>query len=105
MSIESIGTNSRMKILVTGGAGYIGSHLVKLLLETTEHEVTVIDSMIGGSFDPIPILEAMAPERMHFYRIDLSDTDEIERYSEKRISMQSSTSPHTCRWENRSKDR
>jgi UDP-glucose 4-epimerase len=36
-----------MKILVTGGAGYIGSHMVKVLLEKG-HEVVVVDSLEKG---------------------------------------------------------
>ena len=32
-----------MTIMVTGGAGFIGSNLVKNLLETTDHEVVVVD--------------------------------------------------------------
>ncbi len=36
-----------MKILVTGGAGYIGSHVVKELIET-EHEVVILDNMSTG---------------------------------------------------------
>lgn len=37
-----------MNILVTGGAGYIGSHVVKLLGETTNHSVTVLDNLSTG---------------------------------------------------------
>ncbi len=36
-----------MKILVTGGAGYIGSHMVKMLCEL-EHSVIVVDSLVNG---------------------------------------------------------
>jgi UDP-glucose 4-epimerase len=36
-----------MRVLVTGGAGYIGSHLVDLLLEK-DHEVTVLDNLTTG---------------------------------------------------------
>ncbi|MCK5808800.1 UDP-glucose 4-epimerase GalE [bacterium] len=37
-----------MNILVTGGAGYIGSHVVKLLGESGEHTITVVDNLSTG---------------------------------------------------------
>ncbi len=37
-----------MRILVTGGAGYIGSHFVKMLGESGKHEVTVRDTLYTG---------------------------------------------------------
>jgi len=47
---------SRIKILVTGGAGFIGSHLVGRLLGM-DHEVTVIDNLHSGSKANIEIFE------------------------------------------------
>jgi UDP-glucose 4-epimerase len=42
-----------MKILVTGGAGYIGSHTTRMLLEA-EHEVVVLDSLENGYRQAVP---------------------------------------------------
>ena len=42
-----------MKILVTGGAGYIGSHVCNLLLDSN-YEVIVVDSLITGNKNLIP---------------------------------------------------
>ncbi len=41
-----------MKVLVTGGAGYIGSHMVKMLLQQN-HEVVVFDNLVGGFRDAV----------------------------------------------------
>ncbi|SDK08292.1 UDP-glucose 4-epimerase [Methylophilus rhizosphaerae] len=41
-----------MKILVVGGAGYIGSHMVKMLLES-EHEVITLDNLSSGHADAV----------------------------------------------------
>ena len=42
-----------MKILLTGGAGYIGSHVCNLLLDKG-YEVTVVDNLITGNKELVP---------------------------------------------------
>jgi UDP-glucose 4-epimerase len=37
-----------MRILVTGGAGFIGSHTVDALVATGSHEVSVVDNLSAG---------------------------------------------------------
>jgi UDP-glucose 4-epimerase len=65
-----------MNILITGGAGYIGSHVVKLLLENTDNQVTVIDALVSG-FEST-IVELKKIRDFEFIKEDLSRWDEIE---------------------------
>lgn len=60
-----------MKILVTGGAGFIGSHVQRLLLDQN-HTVTVIDDLSNGHKD------ALDP-RVNFYQISLADQKQLEQ--------------------------
>jgi len=55
-----------MRALITGGAGFIGSHLAEALLGAG-HQVTVIDDLSTGSFDNIAHLKGLAGFR---YTID-----------------------------------
>ena len=70
-----------MHILVTGGAGYIGSHVVKQILENTNYKVTIIDNLSGGKCDTISILSSLITdeERFNFYKEDLSNFYAIEQ--------------------------
>ncbi|MEM9165727.1 MAG: NAD-dependent epimerase/dehydratase family protein [Planctomycetota bacterium] len=59
-----------MRALVTGGAGFIGSHLVETLLESGR-EVTVIDNLSTGSLSNLALSD---PERaLRFVRSDIAD--------------------------------
>ena len=60
-----------MKILVTGGAGYVGSHCVEKLLEAN-YEVSVLDNLILGHRQAVP-------KEAKFYKADLADKNEILR--------------------------
>ena len=42
-----------MKVLVTGGAGYIGSHTVKQLGESGKFDITVLDNLSTGFKDSV----------------------------------------------------
>ncbi|WP_345988044.1 UDP-glucose 4-epimerase GalE [Sulfurimonas sp. HSL1-2] len=66
-----------MQVLVTGGAGYIGSHVVKQLLEETNHDVCILDNLSTGHLETVETLETIAREAgrgaLRFYKMDLAD--------------------------------
>ncbi len=53
-----------MKVLVTGGAGYIGSTVTRLLLDDG-HDVTVVDDLSTGHRDAVPAGATFVPGRVH----------------------------------------
>lgn len=64
-----------MAILVAGGAGYIGSHAVKQLLESGR-EVVVVDSLYTGN-------RWAVPEGLPFYELDILRTEELAEIMKK----------------------
>lgn len=58
-----------MKVMITGGAGFIGSHVGRQLLDAG-HQVTIVDNLLRGH------LEAVDP-RARFVRVDLADVDAL----------------------------
>jgi UDP-glucose 4-epimerase len=63
-----------MKVLVTGGAGYIGSHTVLELLKL-DHEVIVIDDLSNSSKESILRVERLANRKVKFYQGSILDKD------------------------------
>ncbi len=66
-----------MKCLVTGGAGFIGSHLVDRLLED-QHEVTVIDNFSTGRLENLA--QQKNNRKLAVIEADISDFDKIIPY-------------------------
>ncbi|PIP41709.1 MAG: UDP-glucose 4-epimerase GalE [Desulfobacterales bacterium CG23_combo_of_CG06-09_8_20_14_all_51_8] len=62
-----------MNILLTGGAGYIGSHTCVVLLEK-EHHVIVVDNLCNSKFEAIKRVEAITGKKVIFYQEDLRNT-------------------------------
>jgi len=67
-----------MKAVVTGGAGFIGSHMVDLLVKEN-YKVTIIDSLINGRLDNIEHHR----DQVEFIQADIGDyTVDLEKYFE-----------------------
>jgi len=74
-----------MKILVTGGAGYIGSHTQVVLLEAG-HEVVCLDNLSNSSPKALERVEALTGKKVPFYAADVRDRAALERvFSEHRF--------------------
>lgn len=61
-----------MRVLVTGGAGYIGSHTVIALL-AARHEVEIVDSFVNSKPAVIDRLEQISGSSIDVHRLDLRD--------------------------------
>jgi UDP-glucose 4-epimerase len=62
-------------ILVTGGAGYIGAHVVKLLI-SKGYKVSILDNLVNGHIETVP-------EEVNFYQVDLADKEGVNAIFEK----------------------
>ena len=62
--------NKKYKILVTGAAGFLGSHLSEKL-QLMGHEIIGIDNMIGGYEDNVP-------DKIKFHKIDCCDLEKVK---------------------------
>ena len=67
------------KILVTGGSGYIGSHTIIELLQTTNYEVVSIDNQSNSSIVTYDQIEKITGKKIIHHSIDLCDMEATEK--------------------------
>ena len=74
-----------MKILVTGGLGFIGSHAVVELLEE-DNEVVIIDDLSNSSSDVVDKIKEITGKEVAFYEADVCDLDVLDKiFNEHKI--------------------
>lgn len=66
-----------MNVLVTGGAGYIGSHTCVALLEAG-HTVIVADNLCNSKAETIERIELITGKKIIFYQIDVTDAKAVD---------------------------
>ncbi len=67
-----------MAILVTGGAGYIGSHTV-VELQEAGYDVVVIDNLSNSSEKSLKRVEKITGRPVTFYKVDILDREGLEK--------------------------
>lgn len=76
---------NKKKILVTGGAGYLGSHICLELL-ANEYEIVVVDNLVNSNIKTIDSIQDISLKKINFYQVDIRDSKGIEKiFSEHNI--------------------
>lgn len=65
-------------ILVTGGAGYIGSHTVVELL-AHGYKVVIVDNLVNSSYDAVARIGYIAQQEVPFFNVDICDHDALSK--------------------------
>jgi len=71
-----------MRVLVTGGAGYIGTHTCIELI-TAGYEVVVIDNLCNSSLESIKRVETLVGSNIPFFKIDICDKQALTQVFEQ----------------------
>ena len=69
-------------ILVTGGAGYIGSHTCVELLNAG-YDVVVVDNLCNSSRESLNRVKTITGKELKFYEADIADRDAMSRVFEE----------------------
>ena len=77
-----------MSILVTGGAGFIGSHTVVELLEKGER-VIIIDNFYNSKPEVLESIKKITEKDFKFYEIDYTDREELEKVFKENKDIES----------------
>lgn len=77
-----------MSILVTGGAGYIGSHTAVELLNIGEN-VIIVDNLINSQIETIDKIKEITGKDIKFYQVDILDRENLERVFEENTDIES----------------
>ena len=67
-----------MRLLVTGGAGYIGSHTVLILLEAG-HDIVVVDNLGNSKLESLKRVEEITGKKVEFHQVDVLDAMALDR--------------------------
>ena len=67
-----------MNILVTGGAGYIGSHTCVELLEN-DYNVVVVDNLSNSNIESLKRVEEITEKELTFYEADITNEEALEK--------------------------
>lgn len=71
-----------MRILVTGGAGYIGSHTV-VELQNAGYEIVVVDNLSNSSEISLQRVSKITGKQVPFYKVDIRDRDGLNKVMEE----------------------
>ena len=71
-----------MNVLVTGGAGYIGSHTCVALLEAG-HTVIVVDNLFNSKIETVDKIKQITGNDILFYQLDVTDGNKVEELFSK----------------------
>src|SRR5436853_708457 len=71
-----------MKVLVTGGTGYIGSHTV-VEFQTAGYEVIIIDNLSNSDIKVLDGIEKITGKKPEFFNIDLTDKENLDKFFTK----------------------
>ena len=67
-----------MKVLVTGGAGYIGSHTCVELLNAG-HELVIVDNFVNSKPEALDAIRTITGKDFAFYEVDIRDREALEK--------------------------
>lgn len=70
-------------ILITGGNGYIGSHLCVDLLKLG-YNVTLVDSLINSKISNLQKIKKISKKKFYFYKLDILNTSKLTKVLKKR---------------------
>lgn len=74
-----------MKILLTGGAGYIGSHTA-IELDKAGHEVVIVDNLVNSKEEAVRRVEKITGKAIPFYIADVRDREAMDKvFKENKI--------------------